>query len=150
MEVWQQTLVMIYGMGGAIAGAKGMYNSITHKNPYEESKWTIFYGAFVWGDSSVFGLFWALISFSIILLKDWNLFLLAVSIFWLFRSTGETFYWFLTQFTDLNKDPAEKFFLHKFFPDNSVWFINQILWQCISVLSLIATIFFSYIWIKTL
>src|ERR1700740_896 len=80
-------------------------------------------------------------------INNWNLFLLIFSSFWLIRSLGETLYWFLTQFTTLNKDPAEKFFLNKFFPGGAVFFINQMLWQCVSIMSLVSTIYFSYHWL---
>jgi len=47
---------------------------------------------FVWGDAVIFGLFWTVALIVAWVLKDWYLFLLIVSVFWVVRSLGETIY----------------------------------------------------------
>jgi hypothetical protein len=149
MEKWQHDFVFIYSIWAMIFSLKGLYESAVKKNPYgQQTYWINLYGAFVWGDMVVLGLFWFLGGMIIWYLNDWNLFLLTLSIFWLIRSLGETLYWFLVQFSQKVTDPPERFYLSKFFPGNSIWFIHQLFWQCISVTTLILTIYFTNQWLS--
>lgn len=107
-------------------------------------------GSFVWADHVIFGPFWTIVSFMTYFLGDWKLFLLIFSCFWLIRSSGETIYWFFQQFHPRVGNEPDKFWINKHVPGEAVWFIHQIFWQCITVLSLICTIFFTFLWIKHL
>ena len=91
-----------------------------------------------------------IISIVVIILNDWILFLLILSVFWLVRSLGETIYWLNQQFSKINRNPPKKFWTFKFFPQDSLWFIHQIFWQCIAVISIIFTIYFAKIWLTFL
>lgn len=106
------------------------------------------FGSFVWADHVVFGLFWAIASFICLLLNDYLLFALIISVFWLVRSFGESLYWFLQQFSQINRNPPESFKIHKIFHDNSVWFVHQIYWQMITVVTIITTLALSALWVK--
>jgi hypothetical protein len=150
MQIWQHDLVLTYSIFGFLFGLKGWYESSIKKNPYGQYFWLNFWGAFVWADAAILCMFWGIAGFIILYFNNWSLFCLLFSAFWLIRSLGETLYWFLTQFTNLNKDPAEKFFLNKFFPGGAVFFINQMLWQCISIIALLSTIYFAYQWIQSI
>lgn len=147
MLIWQHDIVVTYSIFAFLFGIKGWYESYFKKNPYGQYVWLNLWGAFVWADAAILCIFWAIAGAVILCINNWNLFLLLFSAFWLIRSLGETLYWFLTQFSTLNKDPAERFFLHTLFPNEVVFFINQMLWQCVSIVSLISTIYFAYKWV---
>ena len=104
------------------------------------------FGIFVWGDATVFGIFWFLASITTLLLNDWILFLLVFSVFWVVRSLGETIYWFNQQFSKVIQWPPEKLPFFKFFHNDSIWFVYQIVNQCITVVSIIVSI--SYVGIN--
>lgn len=106
------------------------------------------FGSFVWADHMIFGPFWILISLAAFALHDFLLFMLIFTIFWLIRSLGETLYWFLQQFHPRTGNEPGKFWINKYTPGEAVWFVHQIFWQCIAVLSLIATIYLSFLWLK--
>jgi hypothetical protein len=146
MEIWQRDFVIWYSLFALLFAVKGFWESAKKKNPYGQYVWINVYGAFVWADAAILCLFWAVAGSITLYLNSWNLFLLIFSVFWFIRSLGETFYWFLTQFVQ-KKDKEEAFWLSKFFPQGSIWFVNQMLWQCVSILSLLTTIYFSYQWI---
>lgn len=108
------------------------------------------YGAFVWADIVIFGVFWAVASIIVLLINDWILFLLLFSIFWVVRGLGETIYWFNQQFsTVIRYSPKSDHFLVKIFQDNyTIWFVLQICMQCITVIAVIFSIYFAKLWLK--
>jgi hypothetical protein len=105
------------------------------------------YGSFLWMDHIVLAPFWVIISFGTIILNDSLLFLLILSTFWLIRSIGETIYWFLQQFHPRPGNEPEKFWINKLAPGQGVWFLNQLFWQCVSVLTLISTVYLFSLWL---
>jgi len=94
-------------------------------------------GAFVWGDAVVFGLFWLIVSSAILLYGSWWLFLLVLDAFWLVRSVGETIYWLNQQFSTLDRNPPRRLWFYPLFRDNSVWFVYQTFWQCVTVITFV-------------
>jgi hypothetical protein len=104
-------------------------------------------GAFVWADAVVFGLFWLLVMGMIWLLNDWLLFWIVIAVFWVVRSGGEVIYWFNEQFAVKHRNPAKKFWIYRFFPNDSVWFVFQIYWQCLLVISIIFSIYLFALWL---
>lgn len=146
MEIWQKIILLSLSAFSFIGFLKGIKESKDKKNPYGSTKIFVLVGSFVQGDTVVFGLFWTLTSITILILNDWILFLLTLSVFWVVRSFGETIYWFNQQFSNINRNPPEKYWSHKYFPQDSLWFIHQIFWQCITVISLIFTIYFAKVW----
>jgi hypothetical protein len=105
------------------------------------------FGSFVWADHILFGPFWVAVSFITFILQDILLFLLIFSIFWLVRSGGETLYWFFQQFHPRQGNEPEQFWIHKHVPGEAVWFMHQIFWQCVIVISTILTIYLSFLWL---
>lgn len=150
MNGLQITAVVIYGMISFLVFIKGFFESAKKKNSFRETPFLFWAGIFVWGDAVIFGLFWFLSSLVCYFSKDWILFLLVISVFWVVRSLGETIYWFNQQFSTLNRNPPEKLRGYQFFKNDSIWFIYQIFWQCITVVSIITTIFLASSWLKTI
>jgi hypothetical protein len=145
----QNILVALFLFYSLTATGFGMYHTFIKKNAYGITLLTRFFnltGGFVWADLIVFGPFWFLTTLIILILQDWVLFLLLISVFWAVRSLGETIYWFNQQFSKVNRNPPGKFWLYKHIPNDSIWFIFQIFWQCITVVSIIFTIYFAKIW----
>lgn len=102
------------------------------------------FGAFVWGDLFIFSLLWLVISATLLLLKKYEYLWTTFFIFWIIRSLGETFYWFLAQFNP-NNLPWPLHFLElgifKSLTDLEIYVAFQVFWQSITVLSSIGLIF---------
>jgi hypothetical protein len=150
MQTWQAQTILIWGIFNIFLGTRGFYESWKRKNAFGLIPYFSFTGAYVWGDAVIFGLFWSLVSLLCLILKDWLLFLLFISVFWLVRSIGETIYWFLQQFSSLVRNPPEKLLGFRFFHNDSIWFIYQICMQCVTVTTLISTIYISKLWLDSL
>ena len=148
MESWQRLIVIIWGIISFALFVKGFKESKDKKNAYGLTPFLLLFGAFVWGDAVVFGAFWTLVSVAVFFLNDWVLFLLVISVFWVVRSIGETIYWFNQQFSKVNRNPPEKNWMYKYFHNDSVWFIHQIGWQCVTVISIIFSIYFANFWLQ--
>ena len=110
--------------------------------------WLFPWGAFVWGDAVVFGLFWAGVLVITYLLQDLLLLGLLTAIFWLVRSLGETIYWFNQQFSTVERNPPEKLPFYSLFKNDSVWFIYQIVWQCVTVMAIFFSVWLFHLWLK--
>jgi hypothetical protein len=149
MAFWQRILIIIYALTSLLVFIKGFYESKYKKNAFSLARPLVFWGAFVWGDAVIFGLFWILVSTTTLVLDDWILFLLTLSIFWGVRSLGETIYWFNQQFSTINRNPPEHLPWRSVFHNDSVWFIHQIIWQCVTVVSIILSIYLASLWINT-
>jgi hypothetical protein len=149
MNKWQQIIVIVYGVINFLVFIKGFYESKHKKNAYGLTPYLFFLGVFVWGDAVIFGLFWTISSLVSFLLHDWFLFLLTVSVFWITRSLGETIYWFNQQFSDKKNawNEPKNLLFHSVFHNDSIWFIYQIMWQCVTVISVIFSIYFVKLWI---
>jgi hypothetical protein len=141
MNDWQKTTVIVYGVLNFISFLKGFYECSKKRNSHGITPVLSVFGMFVWGDAVIFGIFWTLVSTTTLLLNDWILFLLILSVFWVVRSLGETIYWFNQQFSPIKRNPPEKLPFYKYFHNDSIWFIHQIVWQCITVVSIIFTIY---------
>lgn len=149
MNIIQSYIVCAYGLISLAVFVKGLIESTKYKRSFNATPFLFFLGIFVWGDAVVFGLFWFLASLLTFFLKDWLLFLLIISVFWTVRGLGEPVYWFNQQFSTINRNPPEKLLGFKLFKNSSIWFIYQIVWQCITIVSIIASIFFAGLWLKT-
>jgi hypothetical protein len=80
-------------------------------------------------------------------LNDWLLFWLIVSVFWAVRSWGETIYWLNQQFSTIERNPPKKHILYPIFHNDSVWFVHQIIWQCVTVISIVVSLYFGRLWL---
>jgi hypothetical protein len=151
MTLWQNAVVLLYGLISLIGFIWSYKRCRFHKDSYGHPPGLYgFLGAFVWADLVIFGAFWALASGMSLILQDWLLFLLIISLFWLIRSIGETMYWFLQQFAPNKGNPPEKFWFYRVFHNDSVWFVWQIYWQCVTVLTVITSLYLGFLWIKSL
>lgn len=147
MESWQKMFLLVNLLFNLVVFLKAYHECKYKKNAYGETKALWILGIFVWGDALVFAPFWIVSSVVTLLLNDWYLFLLTVSVFWLVRSFGETIYWFNQQFSKINRNPPEKLLFYSVVKNDSVWFIYQITWQCVTVVSIIFSIYFSHLWL---
>jgi len=147
MLYWQKSLLIILGCFNLLIFLKGWYESVKKGNPYGKAVHLGWLGMFVWGDAIIFGPFWFLTSLVTLLLQDWILFCLIISIFWLIRSAAEAIYWLNEQFSTVRRNPPETLAGHRFLKNDSIWFIYQIYWQCIVVISVITTIYLTHIWL---
>jgi len=118
-------------------------------NTNRETPWLFWMGAFVWADAVVLGIFWLLVIGLVLLLGDWLLFVLIYSVFWVVRSFGEAIYWLNEQFASKHRNPPHKFWIYKFFLNESVWFVLQVYWQCLLVLSIISSVYLFSLWLPT-
>lgn len=117
------------------------------KNPFGLTPQFNLISAFVWVDAIVFGAFFALASLLCLILQDFILFLLIFFVFWTIRSVGEQMYWFHEQFSLKHKNPPHTLWPSKFFKGEEVWIVMQIVLQCISVVSLISSVYLFSIWL---
>jgi len=150
MDIWERGVILTYGFISFLVFLKGLFESIRKKNSFGETPFLFWIGIFVWGDGVIYGLFWFLSSLVCYLLKDWVLFLLIISVFWVVRSLGETIYWLNQQFSTINRNSPEKLRGYQFFKNDSIWFVYQIFWQCITVVSIITTIYLATSWLKNI
>jgi len=139
MENWQAYLIIVYGILAAIFAIFGIVKSGSGKS-YKRFWPLNAIGGFVWGDATIFGIFWVILSVISLLTKNWFLFELVFVCFWLVRSVGETIYWFLQQFSEAKREPPERIWFYRYIKSDAVWFIFQIWWQCICVISLVLLI----------
>lgn len=148
MMLWQKELLLIFLIIALVSFFIGLYQSIKKKNSFQETPYLSWLGIFVWGDAVIIGFFWFLVSFFTLLIKDWLLFLIIVSIFWTIRSLGETHYWLNQQFSPLKRNPPERLRGYKFFKNDSIWFVYQIFWQCLGVVFVIISLYLAKLWLK--
>lgn len=147
MNIWQGilALVVVYSLTAFI---KGYYYTRVKNNPYGLSHWFNPISAYVWADAVIFGLFFFFASILCLILGDFILFLLIISVFWTVRSLGESMYWFLEQFAGSHRNPEHTLFISKWFPRNSSWIAHQIINQCIATIGIIASVYLFMIWLR--
>jgi len=150
MNFYQTLFLLAFAVLNAAFFYKAFLETKHKKNAFGLTRHFFFIGAFVWADVIVFSPFWILACIAALLLKSWTLFLLILSVFWLVRSIGETIYWFNQQFSPINRNPVENLPLRSVFHNDSIWFVHQIFWQCVTVTTIITTIYFSFVWIQQL
>lgn len=147
MFIWQKLFLLTFSIFGLGLCLKGFRESHKNKNAFGTAH-TFIVGVYVWGDAVVFGAFWFLVSIVTLVLADWVLFWLIFSLFWVVRSFGETIYWFNEQHAQKKRVNIKKKYLYKYFHNDSVLFIYQITQQCITVVSIVASIYFANLWLK--
>jgi hypothetical protein len=147
MALWQQIIIVSFGLLNIGFFIKGYYEITKKKNAFGLTNYLLFLGVFVWGDIFVLGPFWMLVSLVTLLLQDWYLFLLIISVFWVVRSFGEVMYWLNEQFSGKNRNLPHTLRFHKIFQSEAVWFIYQLIWQCMLVMSITATLFLAKAWL---
>jgi len=144
-------IVIVYAVISIIVFLRSLFESIkNNKNSYGDTHFLYPLGIFVWGDGIIIGAFWIISSIISLLLNDFLLFLLIIAVFWAVRSYGEATYWFNQQFSPIIRNPAEKLIGYKYIKKDSIWFMYQVLWQCILIISIIISIYLATLWVKTL
>lgn len=149
MTPLEQVIVILYGIENLLTFRKGFYEIKDKNNVYGLAGPFGFLGIFVWGDALVIAPFWLISSLIVLFLQDWYLFLVILSLFWVVRSFGEVIYWLCEQFAGKNRNPPHTLKFYKFVNSDAIWFIYQLFWQCILIISLIASIYFSSLWLQT-
>jgi hypothetical protein len=147
MILWQTIFLIIFGIFNCLIYLRAITHITKYKNVYGLTKWLFFIGAFVWGDVFVLAPFWIIAAIAAFVLNNWNLFLLIVTIFWTIRSLGEITYWLNEQFAGKNRNPPSTLNFHKVFNGDAIWFIYQLFWQCVFILSLILSLYFAKLWL---
>lgn len=156
MNINIKIFLILFSILNLIITIYGFYKCKHRAHTYGITWWLFPLGIFVWGDAIIFGLFWTLTGLITLIFKDWLLFLLIFSVFWLVRSIGETIFWFNHQFTTVNRYPPKQLLGHKIFRGklieeyDAIWFVNQILMQCVTVITIITTIYFTHLWLQSL
>jgi hypothetical protein len=145
----QGAFVIIFIAINILISIKGFLESYKKGNSYGLALQLGLLGIFVWGDAIIFGAFWGMVGAAVLILNDWVLFLLIYSVFWVVRSLGETIYWFNQQFTSKKSDPSTLPF-YKFVKNDSIWFIYQIFYQCVTVISIITSLYLAKLWLSGL
>ncbi len=147
MQTWQQYIVLFFGLVGLVSFVKGMDESKNRKNAFGLTPALYLIGSFVWADAVIFGFFWFLFSALSLLLSDWWLFLFGTSVFWAVRGFGETVYWLHEQFAPMHRNPVKTLILHSVFHNDSIWFVYQIFWQCVTVTAIILSVYLGSVWL---
>lgn len=143
------TLIFAFSVFNLFVFFYSMWQSAFKKNPFGRCHLALL-GSFVWGDAVVFSLFWFLLSIIfLVFIPDINFFFFGASLFFTVRGIGETVYWLNQQFSKINRNPPKSFLMERVFPGESVWFAYQIIWQVITVISLILTFYFGVHWVRT-
>ncbi|MCS7092503.1 MAG: hypothetical protein NZM26_04075 [Patescibacteria group bacterium] len=112
-------------------------------NAFYPTKLLYPFGIFVWGDGIVISIFWLIVSLFCLFQKDSLYFWLFVCLFWAIRGIGETIYWLNEQFSERHRNPAAKMIGHKILKNESVYFLYQVFWQCVSVIAIFGVIYIS-------
>lgn len=150
LPVEQQSILVFCFIYSLISFYEGYINCKHKKGAFLLTPQYYVLGAFVWGDALVFGIFWMVVDAVVFFLNDWLLFLLVISIFWSVRGIGESIYWFNQQFSTVKRNPPEKLPFYHLFGSDAIWFVYQIVAQCVSVVAIIFSIYFAYVWLQTL
>lgn len=127
-------VIFFYSLVAAVLGA---WQTLSRRNPYGLALPFLPLGVFVWGDALVLGIFWMGVVMVLSWWPDWRLFGLIVSAFWAVRSAGEMVYWLNRQFSVAQREPAEDHFLYRWVHSDAVWFLHQLIWQCVLVGSIV-------------
>lgn len=150
MTTLQSNFLFIFALGCLLISLKGSYETWKKKNAFGSTPYLYLLSIFVWGDAMVIGIFWAGAALVSIILSDWILFWLIASLFILVRSIGETIYWFNQQFSTITRMDPKKYWTNKIFHNDSVWFVFQIMNQCLTVVTIITSLYLARLWLASL
>lgn len=139
----------MYELISLLVMIKGFFEVYKKDNAFGGGSVLLFLlGVFVWGDAVIIGAFWILTMTICLLLNDWNLFLLVISLFWIVRSVGEIAYWIGQQFSPIMRNPPKNLMGYRWFKNDSIWFVYQVFWQCVLVISITASIYLANQWVR--
>lgn len=143
MDIWQKYLVILFLILNIFLLKKSYIECKIKNNAYGITKPLFILGMFVWGDVVIYSVFWIIVSIISLIFEDKILFLVFLACFWIIRSLGETIYWFLQQFSDnvSESNKPKNLLFNSVFHNDSVWFVYQIMWQCVTVFSAVFLIY---------
>lgn len=144
----ESLFLLIFLCFNFLIALKSFYECKYKKNSFGQTSYLYPLSIYVWGDGVVFGTFLGLSALVTLLLQDFILFLLIISLFWLVRSVGETIYWFNEQFAAHHRNDYKSLPFNSVFHNDSIWFIFQICNQCITVVTLISSVYLFHLWLK--
>lgn len=147
MNLIQTDFVVFFAFYAFLGFILGIKN---RRVPFGECRILNPLGAFVWIDAVVFGLFFTLVAIFCLFFEQFVLFCLIFTIFWAIRSIGEQVYWFLEQFAVTHRNKPQTLMPYRFFKGEETWIVMQIFWQCVSVVAIIASIYFATLFIRSL
>lgn len=137
--MWLLIFFFLYALAGMLYS---LYQTRRQHNYFGLSYMLIPLGAFVWVDGVILGFFWITTTVLFFVLNKPTITLLVFSLFWTVRSAGEVLYWLLEQFASKKRNPPPTLFLYRLFPNESVWIVMQLLWQCVLIIALVLDILF--------
>lgn len=143
---WQYIILWLGLITSTLIFVRSFFESSRKNNQFQETPWLLPWGIFVWADGLIFAPFWLGVFVVCLLLNDWKLFLLIYSVFWAVRSLGETVYWLNEQFAVNHRNEPKNLRGYSLVKNDSVWFLYQIAWQCVTVISIIFSIYFGVMW----
>ena len=150
LELWKQFILALWFLYASYSFYQGYIQCRYKRNPVGYTFRYYPLGAFVWGDAFILGVFWMIVTSSIFILNDWVLFLLIYSIFWVVRGIGETIYWIGQQFSHKIRHPHTRLPGQYLFGDDSIWFVYQVVAQCIAIVATISSLYFARLWLTML
>lgn len=136
MEWWQTVLVTLYALYSLLATRHGIQNGINRANVFGLTPWLYPLGIFVCGDAVIIGIFGLALSLFILAINNWWIGVTLWSFYWIVRSLGEMIYWLNQQFSPIERNAPPSLRGYHWFPNDSIWFIYQVSWQCLAVLFL--------------
>lgn len=149
MNDWQ-TLILagVTGVGGGITVRA--IEMVRAGKAFAETGYLLPLGIFVWGDAIVLGPFWMSVSLLSLLVGSWWMFLFIVGVYWIIRGLGEVVYWLNEQFASQHRNKPEHMKLFSFFKSDAVWFVYQLVWQCVTVMAIVFSIYAGAGWIRSM
>jgi len=143
---WEQ-VVFVFGLFNVFVLFYALWQCVFKNNPFGRCHLALL-GSFVWGDAVIFSLFWLALSVVTLgLISSVDFFLFCASVFFVIRGVGETIYWLNQQFSKINKNPPKSFWMEHLFGGEAVWFAYQIIWQVITMVSIISAVYFGAKWL---
>jgi hypothetical protein len=150
MLTWQSGILIGLIILNVVLFVVAFRQCFLKNNSYGLTNWLIPIGIFVWGDALIYSPFWIGAAMTCLLLKDWLLFCLTVSVYWAVRGLGETIFWLNHQFSTKHIYPAKDLPFYFLVKNDSIWFIYQITAQCVTVVGIILSIYFGSAWVRSL
>lgn len=146
-----QQLFLLAVLAYALSAVTLAWKACRHKKwAFRQTPQYYMLGSFVYGDAFIFGIFWSAVVGVVLFLQDWLLFWFIWAVFWAIRGLGETIYWFNEQFAVKPLNPHHTLPWNDIFHDGSVWFVYQIICQCVTVVAVILSIYFGVLWVRTI
>jgi hypothetical protein len=149
MNYYQALFLLSFAGLNFVISGYAFYECAKKKNAFGETPLLYLLGMYVWGDATVFGIFWGFAAIVTLFFQDFVLFLLIVSLFWLVRSVGETIYWFNQQFSTIVRYDVQRLPAKRIFHNDSVWFVFQIMNQCLTVITIITSLYLAKVWLTS-